>query len=131
MSRLLEIRRAWLADFDWEQITEANSRLCAKTGSLHRPTSDGHDACRDFWTANYHLDYSFHEVLELLLKCHRMAPFCFNNGNTFAAVARELVFEMNPDAALAAIVRSAAGHYVAGVLRDDELDAILSKVTIP
>jgi hypothetical protein len=27
-----------------------------------------------------------------------------------------------------ALVRSAAGHYVAGVLRDDELDAILSQV---
>ncbi|WP_424315333.1 hypothetical protein [Haloferula sp.] len=29
-----------------------------------------------------------------------------------------------------AIVRSAAGHYVAGVLRDDELIAAISEITL-
>lgn len=61
------------------------------------------------------------------LKAHRPAPFCVNNGNTFAAIARTLILQMDLSAS-AALVRSAAGHYVAGVLRDDELDAILSQV---
>lgn len=128
MNPLHESRQAWLADFDWDQITAANARLCAKTGSLHRPTSDGHDDCRDLWNSRHSQECTFREALDLLLRSHRMAPFCFNNGNTFAAVARELIFDLDLPATSSALVRSAAGHYVAGVLRDDELDAILSQV---
>ncbi len=70
------------------------------------------------------------EALEILKACHKKAPFCFNNGNTFAAIARELIFEITIPPESAALVRSAVGHYVAGVLRDDELDAVLGAIII-
>jgi hypothetical protein len=112
----------WIAPFDWEAVTAMNAALCAKTGSLHRPTSDGHEPCREKWIASHRDEMTFREALEFLKASHRLAPFCFNNGNTFAAIARTLVLQMDLSAS-AALVRSAAG-----VLRDDELDAILSQV---
>lgn len=127
MSSLGDKRDQWLAAFDWEAVTTMNAALCAKTNSLHRPTSDGHEPCREKWVAGYCNEMSFRETLEFLKASHRLAPFCFNNGNTFAAIARTLILQMDLSTS-AALVRSAAGHYVAGVLRDDELDAILSQV---
>ncbi len=127
MSSLGDKLDRWLAAFDWEAVTAMNAGLCAKTGSLHRPTSDGHEPCREKWVASYRDEMSFRETLVFLKASHRLAPFCFNNGNTFAAIARTLILQMDLSAS-AALVRSAAGHYVAGVLRDDELDAILSQV---
>ncbi|MCH7228062.1 hypothetical protein [Haloferula sp. A504] len=69
---------------------------------------------------------TFREALMLLKSCHRQAPFCFNNGNTFAAIGRTCVMLLTSDPDEAKLLRSAAGHFVAGVLRDDELDAILA-----
>ncbi len=130
MSPLAELRRPWLADFGWPEITEANAALCSKTASFHGPTSDGHEDGRAFWEARFLETMTFREALEVLRRSHRLAPFCFNNGNTFAAVARELVFELSLASEISAIIRSAAGHYVAGVLPDDELDAILTTVRV-
>ncbi len=126
MSNLGDERRNWLGDFDWAQIIELNLRICEKTGSFHGPTSDGHAPCRERWQREHQKESTFREMLEFLRECHRLAPFCFNNGNSFAAVAREIVMDLGKTASDAAILRSAAGHYVAGVLRDDELDAILA-----
>jgi hypothetical protein len=115
----------WLAAFDWKSVTDLNAGICARTHSLHRPTSDGHDPCMQEWNAAYRTELRFRDALTLLQRCHRLAPFCFNNGNTFAAIARTCVLTLDISPEDARILRSAAGHYVAGVLRDDELDAIL------
>jgi hypothetical protein len=74
---------------------------------------------------------TFREALDHLLWCHRRAPFCFNNGNTFAAIARDLIVEVNPKASVAGVLRSVARHYVAGVLRIEELLAVLGAVEVP
>jgi hypothetical protein len=56
------------------------------------------------------------------LKCHRLTPFCFYNGNTFAAIARDFIAEISPGlpADKAYILRSIAGHIVAGTATDIE-----------
>ena len=66
MSSLGDKRDQWLAAFDWEAVTAMNAGLCAKTGSLHRPTSDGHEPCRAKWVASYRDEMSFRETLEFL-----------------------------------------------------------------
>jgi hypothetical protein len=56
--------------------------------------------------------------LEFLRSCHRAAPFLFFNGNTFAAIGRQIVgavFSELPSARQREII-SAVGHYIAGVL---------------
>lgn len=52
-----------------------------------------------------------------------MAPFCFYNGNTFAAVARDVIQNLALPADEAYIIRSLAGHIVAGVATEEEVRA--------
>jgi hypothetical protein len=57
-------------------------------------------------------------------------PFCFYNGNTFAAIGRTMVQEltqkMSPVKAHA--FRSAVGHFIAGTAGERELEAALADI---
>ena len=68
------------------------------------------------WQENQSRELTLTEALEICLKCHRLAPFCFYNGNTFAAIARDFITEFSPKLAAdkAFVLRSIAGHIVAG-----------------
>lgn len=58
--------------------------------------------------------------MDLCRHCHRMAPFCFYNGNTFVSIIALIIKKTDLAPATAAIVRSLAGHIVAGVATDEE-----------
>jgi hypothetical protein len=116
-------RRAWLEAFTWEFVTEQNAVLCRAKSALHKPTSDGHDMARDLWLQKHTQLLSLDEVVDLCRRCHRLAPFCFFNGNTFVAVARAVVARLGLDAEQAFVTRSLAGHIVAGVATDEEVKA--------
>lgn len=66
------------------------------------------------------------DVVDLCRTCHRLAPFTNFNGNTFAAIARVLIDQLNLSAGRAAVVRSLVGHIVAGVASDQENAAFRS-----
>jgi hypothetical protein len=128
MSRLV---KAWLAPFDWEIVTEINRGLCRQKNTLHKPASDGHLPAKTLWEKNQFAELALTGAIELCLKCHRLAPFCFYNGNTFAAIARDFIAELSPElsADKAHVLRSIAGHIVAGTATDIErkqLDAMLA-----
>jgi hypothetical protein len=116
-------RRAWLEAFTWEFVTEQNAVLCRAKNALHKRTSDGHDKARDLWLATHTQLLSLDEVVTLCRRCHRLAPFCFFNGNTFVAVARAVVTRLALDAEHEFVIRSLAGHIVAGVATDEEVKA--------
>jgi hypothetical protein len=127
MSRLV---KPWLAAFDWEFVTEINRGLCKRKNALHKPTSDGNLPARSLWENNRSRELHLTDALEVCLKCHRLAPFCFYNGNTFAAIARDFIAELSPGlmADTAHVLRSVAGHIVAGTATDIErkqLDSML------
>lgn len=63
------------------------------------------------------------EAIDLCRRCHKMAPFCFYNGNTFASIAALLVKRLDLPADQAFVVRSLAGHIVAGVATGEEVQA--------
>jgi hypothetical protein len=95
------------------------------------PTSDGHLPAKTLWENNQPKKLALTEALEICLKCHRLAPFCFYNGNTFAAIARDFITELSPKLAAdkAHVLRGIAGHIVAGTATDIErkhLDSILA-----
>jgi hypothetical protein len=52
-----------------------------------------------------------------------MAPFCFYNGNTFASIIALVIRKLNLPAEQAHIIRSLAGHIVAGVASEEEVRA--------
>ncbi len=123
--------KPWLADFDWNFVTEINRGLCRRKNALHKPTSDGHRRAKTLWEKNQFAKFALADAFEVCLKCHRLAPFCFYNGNTFAAIARDFIAELSPGLAAdqAHVLRSIAGHIVAGTATDVErkqLDAMLA-----
>jgi hypothetical protein len=117
------MKRAWLADYSWEFVTAQNAMLCLAKNALHQPTSDGHDATRDFWEGQRQLAMTLEEAADVCRQCHRFAPFCFYNGNTFAAIIRDVVNQLGLPPRQAAAVRSLAGHIVAGVSSAEEEQA--------
>ena len=108
--------------FDWEFVTATNAALCQPRKALHKPTSDGHDRTRQLWEKNHRQEMFLDEAADLCRQCHRLAPFCNFNGNTFAAIARNLVDTLRLKADEAHIIRSLAGHIVAGTASDAETE---------
>ncbi len=112
--------QAWLAPYSWEFVTAQNAVLCQAKNALHKTTSDGHDRTEVLWASSHREAMGLDEAVELCRRCHRLAPFCFYNGNTFAAIIRDVVngLQLPPDRAF--VVRSLAGHIVAGVATREE-----------
>jgi len=117
------IEKDWLAIYSWDFVTAQNALLCQAKKALHKPTSDDHDSTRDLWESRHRQPMCLDEAVELCRSCHRMAPFCFYNGNTFAAIIRDVVGLMNLPPEQAVVVRSLAGHIVAGVATGEEEQA--------
>jgi hypothetical protein len=91
--------------------------------SSSRPTSDGYETCKQFWESSHQSMMTLDEMIETCRKCHRLAPFTNYNGNTFAAIARSLIDTLQLPVETATIIRSLAGHIVAGVASDEEAEA--------
>ncbi len=110
----------WLAPFTWEVVTAQNAMLCAAKNALHKPTSDGHDPTKDLWESRHLETMNLDEAVDLCRRCHRMAPFCLYNGNTFSSVILLVIRKLTIPPEQHAIIRSLAGHIVAGVASDEE-----------
>jgi hypothetical protein len=131
----MQLRRRWLEPYTWQRVTDFNRALCAAKSALHKPTSDGHEKARILWESARVRELDLEEALATCLQCHRIAPFCFFNGNTFTVIARDFVTPLidaisDSNLAEAATFRSIVGHYVAGTEGIEELrDAIRKAVT--
>ncbi|MBL9114599.1 MAG: hypothetical protein JNJ83_06290 [Verrucomicrobiaceae bacterium] len=119
----MTLTKDWLRTYSWEFITLQNAMLCQAKSALHKPTSDGHETTRQLWESRFETEMRLYEAIDLCRRCHRMAPFCFYNGNTFAAVARDVIQNLSLPPEQAYIIRSLAGHIVAGVATDEEVRA--------
>lgn len=115
--------RAWLADYTWEVVTAQNAVLCAAKNALHKPTSDGHAETKALWLLQHTQSMRLDEAVDLCRRCHRKAPFCFYNGNTFASIIALVIKRLALPADEAFIARSLAGHIVAGVATEEEVRA--------
>ncbi len=122
--------RPWLKDFKWDIVVELNRQRCEQSNALHKPTSDGYQTAKKTWEGSCQKIQDFREAVELCRECHRLAPFCNFNGNTFAEIAkvtgRDIYLRLNR--ALAKQFQSAVGHYVVGVLGEDEFRTIYNTV---
>jgi hypothetical protein len=113
----------WLEPFSWEFVAAQNEVLCQKKSVHHGPTSDGHLIAKELWEDARLQEMGLSEVVEVCRRCHRLAPFTNFNGNTFAAIARILVRRLNLDPENEFLIRSLAGHIVAGVASEEEVRA--------
>jgi len=120
----------WLKDWPWETVVTINTGLCNQKNALHKPTTDGYEAARRLWEGSRSIELSLRAALEICRRCHKLSPFCFYNGNTFAAIGRTmvqgLIRKMSPVKAHA--FRSLVGHYIAGTAGDEELEKALAEL---
>jgi hypothetical protein len=116
-------KKAWLAPYTWEFVTAQNAVLCQAKSALHKPTSDGHEPAKALWESRHLEPLSLDEAVEICRQCHRLAPFCFYNGNTFTAIIRDVITNLGLKEDQTILLRSLAGHIVAGVASDEETEA--------
>ena len=113
----------WLAPFTWAMVTAQNSVLCAAGNALHKPTSDGHEVTMALWEKHHGEPMGLDDAVDLCRRCHRLAPFCFYNGNTFSSIVALVIRKLDLPSIQVALIRSLAGHIVAGVASDEEIRA--------
>jgi hypothetical protein len=113
----------WLEAFTWDFVVAQNEILCRQKSAHHGPTSDGHADAMAYWEQSRTQEISLFDAIEICRKCHRLAPFTNYNGNTFAAIARILVKKLNLEITQEQVARSLAGHIVAGVASEEEVQA--------
>ena len=125
----LQARAAFIENWSWELIVSLNRGAWQRGRAQHGYNSEAHQKVRDLWEETRSKELSLSELLDLLFRCHRSAPFLFFNGNTFAEVARRTVDLLFADLPLSRRREAAslAAHFVAGVLdRDLMLSGIAS-----
>src|SRR3954469_17289565 len=111
----------------WEEVQAMNELLC-KQQSTGFHTNQSLETARKVWMEAVRKNVSLKDVLELCRRCHEMAPFTFNNGNTFAGVARKLIEDWvkTLPPVEGQIVNNTIGHYVAGMISRKELEKVLN-----
>ncbi len=116
----------YLAPYSWSLVTSFNEFACQQGKAFHGPTSDGHDPTKALWEATYLNPMTYPQTIDFLFRCHRMAPFCFFNGNTFVAIARKISEKVTSDPLKLNVLRTVAGHIVAGTDRAGEREKLLN-----
>ncbi len=124
------MNQQWLKDWPWQTVVVINAGLCKEKKALHKTTSDGYEPAKKLWEQSRAREITLRETLQICRRCHKLAPFCFYNGNTFAAIGRTLIQDLlgKMPAVKAHTFRSVVGHYIAGTVGDDELDEALKSV---
>jgi hypothetical protein len=121
------MKQRWLKDWPWQTVVTINAGLCKEKSASHKPTSDGYEPAKKLWEESRPCELTLRETLDLCRQCHKVAPFCFYNGNTFAAIGRtiiqDLLRKMPPMRAHS--FRSVVGHYIAGTIGKAELNKVL------
>jgi hypothetical protein len=64
---------------------------------------------------------SLTEAVELCRRCHKIAPFCFFNGNTFSSIIK-VALQTAPDVTVVQkrLLSTISGHLVAGTATPEE-----------
>lgn len=121
------IQRQWLASVPWQSVLSINQALCQTQKTEHKPAPKGHGAAQQAWEAAMPKPMTLADALEVCKNCYNLAPFVFNNGNTFAAIAKTLIDECLEEVppVEAQIIRTTVAHYVAGLVGRRELAKIL------
>jgi hypothetical protein len=121
------MKRHWLKDWPWQTVVAINAGLCKEKKALYKPTSDGYAPAQKLWESASHRELTLRETLDICRRCHQLAPFCFYNGNTFAAIGRTLIQDILQKLPPVQVhtLRSVVGHYIAGTAGADELAKVL------
>ena len=126
----LQARAAFLKNRGWESVVSFNRGACARGGAQHGINPEAGGACGEDWERQRGEVTTLAETLDFLRSCHRLAPFLFLNGNTFALIGREIGLALFSDLppTRKREVASAIGHYIAGVLDREAMVTIVDEL---
>lgn len=103
-----------------------NKALC-QAQRVEPSNSKGYEAGQRLWEKSVLKPMDLSAALKVCHDCHDLAPFTFNNGNTFAAIGRTLVDEflkqMPP--VEAQIIRTTICHYIVGLIDRKEFQQVM------
>ncbi len=119
--------RQWLNSVPWDSVMTLNRALCQaqKMDPLHNPKS--FEVAQRLWEASSSKQSTLRAAIEACHEACELAPFTFNNGNTFAAIARTLLDEhfKHVPPVEAQILRTTICHYIVGLIGAKELQQVL------
>jgi hypothetical protein len=117
----------WLSSLSWEQVTSLNETLCKQQSTTYQ-SNRNYEAARKLWESAIARNMPLQEVLDLCRRCYEMAPFTFNNGNTFASIGKTLVDDWlkTLPSVEGQIIRNTIGHYIAGLVGRKEVIKVLA-----
>jgi hypothetical protein len=123
----MDTEKLWLNSFSWERVENLNQSFCQQQNTTFQTNGKSHAAAREIWQKAVAQQLSLHEALDICRRCFEMAPFTFNNGNTFSTIGKGLVDDWikTLPAVEGQIVRNTVGHYVAGMIGKKELLQVL------
>lgn len=128
---MIEQKKQWLMGVTWDSILNVNRTLCQaqKVEPATRPKPLA--AAQSVWEKASRQPLALAEVFDACRTCCELAPFVFNNGNTFAAVGRSVIEDHLKSAppVEAQILRTTVGHYIAGKVDRRELCAVLAQLS--
>jgi hypothetical protein len=119
----LHARARFLENWDWASITDLNRRLCEGRSAQHGPNPESNEACRKEWEALQKEPQTFLELLSQFRRFHRLAPFLFFNGNTFAELGRGITHALFAEVPTLRRkqIASLVAHFIAGLPDVDEI----------
>jgi hypothetical protein len=122
----MSAEKSWLTSLSWEKVQGINESLCKQHNTGYQ-ANQGFEAARKFWVQAAARQMSLPEVLQVCRRCYDMAPFMFNNGNTFSTIGKNLMEEWLKSLPPldGQIVRNTVGHYIAGLIEKKELLTVL------
>lgn len=108
-------------------MVSLNQALCQaqKLEPLHN--ARGLPAAQRLWADSATKHLSLRAVVEVCHNAHSLSPFTFNNGNTFAAIARTLLEDQLKQVSPleAQIIRTTVCHYIVDLIEAKELQQVL------
>ncbi len=124
---MIDLQKKWLNAVPWDSLVNINQVLCRDKQLEHGQNPKTYETTRLLWERNVSKTMTLKEILEICRKCHDLAPFTFNNGNTFSTVGKTLVEDLARclPPVEAQIVRTTVGHYVVGLIQKGELLQIM------
>ena len=119
--------RNWLGTVPWDSVVSLNQALCQaqKLEPLHN--AKGMPAAQRVWETSAPRRLTLRAVIEVCHDAHSLSPFTFNNGNTFAAIARTLLEDQLKQVTPleAQIIRTTVCHYIVDLIDAKELQQVL------
>ena len=125
-----QTRATFIYNWDWQSVVGINRGTCERSRAQHGFNSETGGACASEWERRRQELLSLSETLDLLRSFHRKSPFLFFNGNTFAAIGRQLSLAVFSDlpAGRKREAASSIAHYIAGVLDRESMIQIVEGI---